>query len=495
VNNPVNSLKALLQTLDEAGVAYCHWKSNDRLAAALAGDEDLDLLVGRGYRDLFDSILHSKGYKSATRTTPEPIAHFFGLDEARNKLVHIHVYYAIVTGGSLLKNYRLPVERALLENCRREMDVPIPSREIDLAIFVIRKLLEHASPLEFFLLKRESALVQQEIKWLAVGDTPARAARLASQLFPNVEEALFHRCCTALIQHGVSLRCVRPGLALARALRNYRIRTGIMPAWIRGTRFLKRILHRLLRRPSGMSLSHGGAVVAIVGADATGKSTVSAVLQEMLSQHLRVVSSHAGLPPASPLTFIPRTFLPLARRLVPTLRTTQLQEKVLRDSGRDTPPLGGVALWTFALRSLMVAYDRARLLQRLVSLAASGAIVVVDRYPTDIFGAMDSTQLDAMALQLKPGSLLFRLAAIENAIYRAMPAADVVVRLHVPVETAIHRNLERQKAGKEGESYVRRRHAQAERTYHARGTVISISTEGKVSDTLRLAMAAVWRAL
>src|SRR3546814_5146342 len=33
--------------LEELGISYCHWKSNTRLEATLAGREDIDLLVDR----------------------------------------------------------------------------------------------------------------------------------------------------------------------------------------------------------------------------------------------------------------------------------------------------------------------------------------------------------------------------------------------------------------------------------------------------------------
>ncbi len=487
---------SLVEALNAAGVAYCHWKSNDRLARAIHGDEDLDLLVSREHRSRFECILNANGYKSLRQVGDEPITHYFGLDEASNKLIHLHVYYAIVTGGNLLKNYRLPVESALLGNCGRELTIPIPARETDLAVFVIRKLLEHTSFLEYLFLRRESHLVVGEAKWLALDGTPARAASVVSEMFPNISQAQFLRWCNTFLEHGVSLRCVPSGLALARAVRNYRIKTGVRPALVRCSRLFARILLRLVRQSARRKLSHGGALVAIVGGDATGKSTVSAVLTNLLSGDLRVARSHAGLPPASLLTFIPRMFLPLARRLAPALRTTRVHERTTQVSRPDLPAaFRGFALWIFTLRSLMIAYERSRLLRRLVSLAASGTIVIVDRFPTHLVGAMDSAQLDATALALKPGSLLFRLAETENAMYRAMPPADVVVRLHAPIETAISRNRDRDKPGKEDERYLRRRHAQADRTHYTRGTVVPISTEGDRASTIRSAVAAIWERL
>src|SRR4051794_17237597 len=40
-------LEALVSALDGEGVAYCYWKSSAHLPAVLAGESDLDLLVGR----------------------------------------------------------------------------------------------------------------------------------------------------------------------------------------------------------------------------------------------------------------------------------------------------------------------------------------------------------------------------------------------------------------------------------------------------------------
>lgn len=486
----------VLQALNSANISYCHWKSNNRLSAALAGEEDIDLLVARSSRDEFESILHACGYKSTRQTGPQGISHFFGLDDTRSSLMHIHVYYSIVTGGSLLKNYRFPIETSILSNCSHDHRIPIPAQEIDLALFAIRKLVEHTSLLEFLFLRREKQLVIEEARWLGANDTPERAARIASRVFPSVPEARFLRWCKLLIKHGVSLRCVAAGFGVARRLREYRIATGFKPVAIRCFRFFGRIISRCLKRSVRRDLSHGGTVVAVVGADATGKSTVSAALRDLLSSELRVRSFHAGLPPASLLTYIPRMFLPLARRIVPSIRTTRVQDKVIECAGSVSGlPPRGFALWVFAFRSLMIAYDRSRLLQRMARLAASGAVVIVDRYPTDIVGAMDSAQLDVAVLRLSSGTLLYRLAKLENRLYLKMPPADVILRLEVSLETAIDRNQRRVKAGKEGERYLARRHMQAGQTIYKRGEVININTEGALSDTMRKAITETWQRL
>ena len=42
------------------------------------------------------------------------------LDPETGTLVHVHAYYRVITGESLAKNYRLPIEEMLLANTRRE---------------------------------------------------------------------------------------------------------------------------------------------------------------------------------------------------------------------------------------------------------------------------------------------------------------------------------------------------------------------------------------
>ena len=40
-------LTSLFRRLHAEDIAYCHWKSNEHLAASMVGDTDLDLLVDR----------------------------------------------------------------------------------------------------------------------------------------------------------------------------------------------------------------------------------------------------------------------------------------------------------------------------------------------------------------------------------------------------------------------------------------------------------------
>jgi hypothetical protein len=64
VDNPTLSL--LLTVLDDfrgQAVSYCYWKSSRRIQSVLAGEGDLDLLIGRNDQHRAEAILLGRGLK------------------------------------------------------------------------------------------------------------------------------------------------------------------------------------------------------------------------------------------------------------------------------------------------------------------------------------------------------------------------------------------------------------------------------------------------
>jgi thymidylate kinase len=118
----------------------------------------------------------------------------------------------------------------------------------------------------------------------------------------------------------------------------------------------------------------------------------------------------------------------------------------------------GLSSLLYALGCVLTAWDRRALALELRRRAASGGIVICDRYPSVQPGAMDSARLVALSGGGLLSSVFGRLAALERHLYRQIPPPDVVVRLTVPVDVAIARNRERQKRHKEGDDYVLHRH-------------------------------------
>ena len=107
--------------------------------------------------------------------------------------------------------------------------------------------------------------------------------------------------------------------------------------------------------------SRKSTVIAFVGSEATGKSTVLDEVERWLSKSRRVRRVHAGKPPSTPLTSIPHALLPALRSLFPEQRTLRVEERYEGgDAAGTTYPL------LFGIRSVMLAYERRALLRRAV---------------------------------------------------------------------------------------------------------------------------------
>jgi thymidylate kinase len=231
------------------------------------------------------------------------------------------------------------------------------------------------------------------------------------------------------------------------------------------------------RRPTSRGR---GAVIAFVGSEASGKSTLLAETQRWLGAQFVVHRVHAGKPPPTLLTAVPNLLLPALRAALPQQRSTRIDlrrsERV--DANRDVndlPPL-------FAVRSVLLAHDRHALLRRASARAAAGTIVLSDRYPSAAVGAPDSRQLPVPAGPPHRFAARESLARRESRLYDDIPPPDLVFHLTAPLDLVLERNRTRGKT--EPEELVRLRHRQAS-ALRFDGTVVhEIDTSRPLTESI-----------
>ena len=490
----IGLIQTFFDSLNNGNIRYCHWKSNINLREMLAGETDIDLLVDRRDTEFFMSLIAALHFKMAKPPPSEEVrsvCHYFGLDEATGSLVHLHVYYRIVTGGSLLKNYCLPLEEMLLENAHLCHGVKVPSKAAELGLYVIRKTLEHVALIEIILLHREGSL-RRELDWLLYPGADKEAAALLLRWLPAIDTNIFMESLDALKNSGSLLNRYLVARRMRKCLSGF-TKYGILKAfYTRQIKLLKKVYMKLFGKKA-LTLFTGGAKIAIVGADATGKSTVHNEISKWLSEHFMVMRVHTGRPPATFLTFVPNIVIPFLRKALPGYRTLKVK-KYLQE--KDTSrPSGALRLFVFAVRSLMVAYDRRSLLKKISRKAAVGAIVVCDRYPSYVAGAMDSSAMDESETPEGRFRLISRLIRLENSIYRMMPPPDIVIHLFVPVDVALKRNVLRNKKDTEDDDYVRRRHIQSAKQSYITQCAYRFDTSSTLEETILQIKMAIWKCL
>ncbi len=486
---PLDIVQRFIKVLSDKAVRYCHWKSNIRLPDTLSGVEDIDFLVNRSDALAFQEAMLECGFKRAQSRSGighPGVFHALSLDEATGKLAHLHAYYQIVSGDSLVKNYRLKIEDLLLQETSEMHGVRVPSREAELVVFALRMTLKHVSPVEILMVNRHYKGVALEMTWLRQQADAGKAAALYKKFFPSISSALFEQMLDAIEIEGALLQRIVLGWRIAWRLRGERRLGSFHASLSRAWRVITLLLGRVRRRKD-LALQTGGLVVALVGPKATGKSTLSSAISKQLGRELNVQRIHAGKPPATALTFLTRVITPIARLVFKSERPSEYQKPERRQQQNYS--------LLHVLHMTLLAYERRSLLRKAFRMAAAGDIVVSDRYPSSTIGAIDSSCFDDAAIEKCGSALKRKLMLTERALYKSMPKPDLVIRLMAPIATTIQRDAERIKAGgPNSEAVQRRRVLESEADYDDR-PVVQIDTNRSISETIRDVVTTVWAAL
>ncbi len=490
----LRKIQELVENFHNKGLKYCHWKSNLSLTQALSGKTDVDLLIDRMDADSFRTIMSQLCFRPAVAkevSSFPSVEHYLALDEESGELVHVHAYFRVITGESLVKNYRLPIEAMLLSNTRELESIRLPTKSAELVVFTLRMMLKHTSLIELLMLSRDWKNVKPEILWLLEDDPVNESLGLVNYWLPSVDVNLFSECIQAIRSSASLLRRISLGLRLRSSLRIY-ARHSSLKAWWNGIKtFLLMGIRRIFQSERGMSPQSGGAVIAIVGPEATGKSTLLAEMRSWLSEHFAVTQIHAGKPKSTLFTFLPNLLVPALRFLLPSFRSSRLETERASDEHVQSSPK--VYPLISSIRSVLLAYDRRALLARAFAKSSNGAIVLCDRYPSLSPGSPDGPQLAQFPIPEDKYPIQHKLSRIEKQIYKEIPPPDLVVLLTVPVEVAILRNRNRGKF--EPEDFVRLRHAQSSSLEFEKSQVYKINTDQPLDKTILDVKRAIWNVL
>ena len=260
-------------------IDYCHWKSNAALDRSASGENDLDLLISRADAARFTALLYQFGFKAAQVPAHKQvpgILDFYGYDTPSGKLVHVHAHYQLVLGDDMTKNYRLPIEQAYLESATQGKLFRVPAPEFELIVLVIRSMLKHSTGSA--LLSGHAAIpksMQSELDFLQAQANRSVVHAILQQHLPFIAADLFDRCLKSVQRDQPLLDRIRAGRELHHRLAAHARRA---PASDIALKFSRRaaglIQSQILHVPTRRRLICGGAVIAVIGGDGAGKSTM-----------------------------------------------------------------------------------------------------------------------------------------------------------------------------------------------------------------------------
>ena len=469
----------LFEEFNRRDVKYCHFKSNNNLIPAVNGVDDLDLLVGPGCVDTFNEILSSFGYRMAHDRGKEPtpyVYHYFASDPDTGLLVHLHVYFKIVTGGSVFKNNWIRIEKMFLANriLDEQTKLFIPCAEADCILFVIRKLIEQPSPVEHFLFYRDWKNIKGELDWLMERADRNVMSEMVSIWLPELSTQLFEDSLDSLVNTTPILARVKLGIKM-RAVFSNTVRGSLYSEVSRGFEFLGAYLKGKLKvRRKNRFLLPGGLLIAFIGSEAIGKSTLSKGAASWLEERFDVSQIHLGKPKKNWRTgifwYAIKCYSVVKKVIAPTKVSSQNLEPAI---GLNLP---------HPLVSWLDSIDRKHYMDKYFRKLMQGGTVITDRYPSE---HMDGSRIIGNSKFTK------FLAKLERKNYLSMPNPDLVIKVMAPLDLTLERNSLR--SNPEPEVFVRARYELAMKVDFPYSEMALIRTDQDYSSSLGEVRRTIWK--
>ena len=433
----------LFRALNEAGARYGIFQDLATLQHALAGRDDLDVLIDKQHYPIFCSIVSGlHGRRGVNLSSYDNVCvgreDWFVPDFSRGGYLHLDMHIGVRVGREFRKRY-LAFEYPAIAQWQPvhvdEVVVPVASPEDAMRVAIARFAF------------RVWALPWR--RWVPVPDGWKRQfARLPSlstqQGVHVVGYQLGHaRTATCRIRKDDDHLGVHRG-DLLRLRRSIREICGFTSPWgiadlaihlARKTSYLaSRLLERLIpggfppkRRPAA-----GGLVVAVIGPDGVGKSTQIDRLTRVFRWKFGCEQAYVGTGEGR------GWWLRKGLQYLAFPHRQNLKAAIRQDneplSWRSRTKAGvvatGLALW-----GILIAFERYAAVKRAHRMATRGLIVICDRWPQPLrSGYLDGPMIPPHLLSVRG---LAALARLEQTLYRRMDECRPHVILHLVCDHAV----------------------------------------------------------
>jgi thymidylate kinase len=473
--------KDIFNLFNKSKISYCHWKSNIGLIDELDGGE-LDLYVKKSDKENLESLL--KEYKFIKITDPlqlhiKNVFHFYGLDHKTGKILHLHIFYSIVTGESILKNYDFGNLDFLFNQVNQINNIPIPLKKNEFPIFLIRLAAKHSSILEYFLLKRDYNKVLEELNYFSA-DNNSNNYSLREKLNFNLLldenkfdmiEKFYH----SIINKKPYIVKYLYARKINSYFKSYNRFNPFKRMLLRNILFFTLGFRKIFKMKKTKKLINKGFVLAFTGPEATGKSTLVDSTTNWLNSNFCVYNFHMGKPKSSIITFPINIFSPFFKMVFSKQRNINYIKNNISN---------GESKFVYSIKSLVLAIDRYSRAKKVFNLAMKGAVVICDRWPSSEVGKMDSSRIVVSSKSSIKSKFLRLLSKIENKIYEKIKSPDFIIKLSVSPDVAVSRNINRRKRNKETSNYVIQRHKKSMMPKFIKIKSKTINTDKPLSDTI-----------
>ncbi len=273
-------LSRFFKDIEAQNIRYCHWKSIDRMDEVMEGRTDIDLLIDDKQTALFRSLLAE--YKAIPvrprlwMTYPS-MEDFLIYDSHIGKFYHLHLHYRLIMGKKNAKEYILPLEELYLKTRVKhsKYDTYIVNPELDLIMLLLRYSVKYSSFQKNYQKIRGHKVSEiREMQYLIPlcdeNILKTTAKKVDAKLDADGQIATFfeNEYYKNPKQHIRKLKQLKKSITLYR-------RAGYLEVFF--VRKLRKYLNLFAAfgRNNAKHTVQGGLTVALVGADGSGKTTIT----------------------------------------------------------------------------------------------------------------------------------------------------------------------------------------------------------------------------
>lgn len=436
-------LENIFKKLNDESIRYIHWKSNEHLEAALNGDTDLDIMVHQDDYKRFIQIIQENGfslYQSVGEQSYISISDYLLLDSESQKILHIHLHKGLMIGRKFYKEYLIPIEECYYNEAIFDSNYPVkimnPAQEFvtlwlryALKTTVLKYTLKRFSISKDFL--RESQWLEQKIDKESLSN-------VIKDFDLDIEGELLDTFNEFISSNKSTCSTIRLIKKIRKMLKKHKTEhfTGLKYIYVRLKMIFRYILQCKLYMPVPYRRvnPNGGEIIALVGSDGAGKSTVLDSLETSLKKKIDVYHQYLGSGDGrSSLLRAPMQFI---KNILKTSKKTSSGEKSTEKNVTSFKELSPAkVIW-----ALVLAFEKKNKLKRVWKAKARGMIVICDRYPQrEVVGINDGPLLFSWINSKK--KIKRSLAEWEMQVYKLAESykPDILIKLIVEPEIAIMR--------------------------------------------------------
>lgn len=449
--------KTLFAAWNTADIRYCHWKSNEHLPEGLTGLTDLDVFVSpedriRAQQEL--SKCEYVAFKPQKGSKYPMVEEWIGFDYDTGRLVHIHLHYQIITGTKHSKEYVFPLDELIIST--RVFDstygVYVASPELEIVILYSRIVLKAKKKKKITVnhdYQKEIDYLKDRVDWQAVRDYCCRFFSNSSDKAYNVLRASTLSSAQLYELYKAVKKWLKPYKKFSTLTAKFRYRYFRLRN-IKNAVFAQRFhCHYISRK----TLPEGGLSVCFLGADGSGKSTVSIDICKWLNWKIEANRFYLGSGDhynsllKKVLSFgsskTSRNASQSGKKETSESRYSEKQSKT--EKKPKGSPLKSLLKSFFCILQAIylkkIAVRSLRELKKAKKYTEKGAIALFDRFPQNQFqGLYDGPKIASRNPNTKNLIIKSNRRAEERAISKAQKyQPDIIFKLLLPAEESIRR--------------------------------------------------------